>query len=140
MDTNYLEALRYIELAREALLRGDKLGARQFAAQAAELAPELEEVWLLMASLAAPRASLEFLSKALEINPVSPLAQEAFARAMEHLRNDQEQKIVRTEAEAENAARQHSENARKRRIFLFVGILVGLICMIGAVWFFAGVR
>ena len=140
MDTNQLEALHYIELAREAFSGGDKLVARQFAVQAVELAPDLEEVWLLMASLAAPRVSLEFLSKALEVNPISPPAQEAFARAMEHLRNHQEQKFARAEAEAVIAARQQSENARKRRIILLVGLLVGLICLIGALLFSVAVR
>jgi hypothetical protein len=48
--------------------------ARNLARQAAQLAPELESVWLVMASVSSPQAAEIYLKKALEINPQSEQA------------------------------------------------------------------
>jgi lipoprotein-anchoring transpeptidase ErfK/SrfK len=90
MQTNQLTALKLVEQAQNALKSGDRSTARQLAAQAARLAPELEEAWLLLAALAKqPQASLEYLHRALQINPASPRAQKGLAWAMENLRKEQ---------------------------------------------------
>ena len=61
-------ALRRAQIALKA---GDNHTARRFAQKAAELSPDHEEPWLLMAALASPKASIAYLNKALEINPNS---------------------------------------------------------------------
>ena len=89
MNPKQLAALKDVEEAGKALKSGDRNTARRLAAQAAGLAPELEEVWLMMAALASPRASLEYLRKALQINPDSWRAQKGLAWARESLRKEQ---------------------------------------------------
>ncbi|HEY3311899.1 MAG TPA: L,D-transpeptidase family protein [Anaerolineales bacterium] len=85
MNPNQLAAFKILEQAQQALKAGNKDSARQFAAQAAQLAPELEEVWLLMAALAAPRDSVGYLEKALLINPNSERAKKGMAWAQGRL-------------------------------------------------------
>lgn len=88
MNPDLTAAHHALEMAQQARKAGDKLRARQYAEQAAKLAPELEEVWLMMAALASPRASIVFLEKALEINPHSDRARQGMHWAVERLRRD----------------------------------------------------
>lgn len=63
--------------ARAALAAGRKPEARRLARQAAKLAPQQEEPWLLLAAMATPAASLAYLKEALRINPRSTRARKA---------------------------------------------------------------
>jgi hypothetical protein len=63
MEPNQIAAFKLIEEAQQAMKMGDHQAARQFAARAAQSAPELEEVWLIMAALASPRGSVSFLQR-----------------------------------------------------------------------------
>ena len=74
MNQTQLSAFEYLEQAQKAMQSGDVETARRLAALAARLAPEYEEVWLLMAALASPRGSLAYLHRALKINPRSERA------------------------------------------------------------------
>ena len=67
---------------------GIEVNARRFAQQAAKLAPDLEEPWLLLAALATPEASLEYLNRALEINPESKRARQGMHWAIQRLREN----------------------------------------------------
>lgn len=75
-----------IQTALEALKRGDRVTARRLAEQAASLAPESEEPWLILAALAGPAESLAFIQKALQIDPQSKPAQHALEWALERQR------------------------------------------------------
>ena len=77
-----------IREAYRALRRGDRRAARRWAEQAAGLAPESEEPWLLLAALGSPRASLDYLERALEINPRSPRARKGMHWTVKRLRAD----------------------------------------------------
>ena len=58
--------------------------------RAVEIDPGLEDGWLILAYLAEPRASLEYIKKALEVNPGSPAARQALGevqRRLEELSN-----------------------------------------------------
>jgi lipoprotein-anchoring transpeptidase ErfK/SrfK len=66
-----------IQNAREALRRADQAEARRWAEQAARLAPQTEEPWLLLAATSEPRASVEYAKRALVINPQSQRARKA---------------------------------------------------------------
>ncbi len=102
MEPNQTAAFKYIEQAHQAMKAGDHLTARQLAAQAAQSAPELEEVWLLMAALASPRGSVAFLQKALAINPQSERAQKGMRWAQNRLEQELEkQAVVARQAAAE---------------------------------------
>ena len=60
--------------AFQALKSGDRREARRLAEKSASLYPTQEEPWLILAAVASPHASIEYLKKALEINPQSEAA------------------------------------------------------------------
>ena len=74
-----------IQNARQALRRGDQTAARRLAEQAAQLAPELEDPWLLLAAVSGPRESLAHAQRALAINPSSQRAHTAVEWANKRL-------------------------------------------------------
>jgi lipoprotein-anchoring transpeptidase ErfK/SrfK len=126
LTPNQRTAFDLLEQAQVALKNGDKLAARQLAAQAAGLAPELEEVWLMMAALAQPRASLEYLRRALQINPASLRAQQGLARAEENLRKEPAEKAPPCPVPA------RAQKARRRENLTLAVLLLGLflVCLI----------
>ena len=73
--------------AQQAMQRGDRQTARRLAEKAAALAPDREEPWLLLASLASPHASVSYLERALQINPRSQQARQGMHWAVERLRH-----------------------------------------------------
>jgi len=78
MNNQLIEARELIIKARESLRRGDKVSARQMGERAAYLAPEMEDVWLVLAaSDATPQDALAYARKALQLNPHSTRAQRA---------------------------------------------------------------
>lgn len=106
MDMKFIEAREYVIKAREALRRGDRQSARQLGEQAALLAPNMEDVWLVLAaSDANPQDALAYAKKALEINPHSTRAHQAVAWASGRLDPAKVQSTrVATEASGQNAA------------------------------------
>lgn len=74
-----------VQAALQAYRRGDLARARRLAEHAAQLAPQSEEPWLLLAAIASPRASLYYVGKALALNPASPRARQALQWARQRL-------------------------------------------------------
>jgi len=85
-DKHSGEISHTLKKAFQALKRGQRNEARRLATQAAALAPDREEPWLLLASVAAPRASLEYIKRALEINPDSKQARQGMHWALQRAR------------------------------------------------------
>jgi lipoprotein-anchoring transpeptidase ErfK/SrfK len=84
------ESARKIILnAQQAMQRGDRQAARGWAEQAVALDPDSEEPWLFLAALASPRASINYLDRALKINPNSMRARKGMHWAVERLRREQ---------------------------------------------------
>lgn len=77
-----------IQQARQALKKGNRRVARRWAEKAASLNPEKEEPWLIIAALANPRASLEYLKHALELNPTSLPARKGMHWAIQRYRSE----------------------------------------------------
>ncbi len=127
MTPNQLAALRAIDQAQQALKQKDKQTARQYAVQAAQLAPELEEVWLMMAALASPRASIAYIEKALQINPNSERARKGMHWAIGRLRK--EPPLQRPAAKAPT----HVKPSVVRPHFSYLAMLVTIVCLV-AVW------
>lgn len=71
--------------ALAALKRGDKVTAQRLAQQAAGLAPDSEAPWLVLAALSGPEESVDYASKALQVNPHSERAQKALRWAQSRL-------------------------------------------------------
>jgi lipoprotein-anchoring transpeptidase ErfK/SrfK len=86
MSEERYPSIQALERAKQALRRGDRRQARHWAEVAANLAPNQEEPWLLLAGLASPRGSLIYLVKALEINPRSQTARRGMHWAVRRLR------------------------------------------------------
>jgi ABC-type multidrug transport system ATPase subunit len=78
---------QYIQLAYQALQTGDKAKALQIAQETVRLYPNYEGAYLILAALATPRQSIEYLKRALEINPASQRARQGIAWAVNKLRN-----------------------------------------------------
>jgi len=75
MNTKFIEVRKYIANAREALHHGDRHSARKLGEQAALLAPDMEDAWLVLAaSDPNPQNALAYAQKAREINPESTRA------------------------------------------------------------------
>jgi lipoprotein-anchoring transpeptidase ErfK/SrfK len=155
MQPNQLAAFKTLEQAQSAMKSGDKATARQLARQAAQLAPELEEVWLMMAAVATkPEASLEYIHKAQQINPNSPRVQKGLAWATGNLRKGQKTQsasISRPEPitdeqtpailppKAQRKPTQTRSKKTQNRTTLVYAALLGLllVCLIGGVIFAA---
>ncbi len=81
--------------ARQALQGGDRPAARRWAELAASLDPGQEEPWLILASLASPRASVAYLEQVLKINPGSKAARQGMRWAADRLRREKARSPVR---------------------------------------------
>lgn len=89
-----------ITQAKAALRRGDHTLARRLAQQVLALNSENLEAWLLLGGLAKPKASLDYLARALELAPEDPRvhkalqwAQKRMEQAEKNFRKDQTQKL-----------------------------------------------
>ncbi len=78
--------------AKAALQRGERRAARRWAERAVALEPENEEGWLLLAAVAAPRASVTYLNRALRLNPSSRRARKGLAWALQRLETRPEER------------------------------------------------
>lgn len=90
MNNEFVKTRELVIKAREALRHGDKATARQLGEQAARLAPEMEDVWLVRAAAAPnPREALAYARKALQINPQSTRARRGVEWALGQLKQTQ---------------------------------------------------
>lgn len=120
MNSRLDDARSAVEGARQALRDGRRTEARQLAERAAELAPQMEDPWLILAAVASPRASVEYIRQALQINPNSPRAR----RGMEWAR-----------ARLQESPGERDRSGKKRGA-LYPILLFGLGCLVvaAAVW------
>ena len=89
LDTERTE--QALKNARQAYQRGEHREARYWAELAVKLAPGQEEPWLWLAVVASPHASVEYLKRALEINPHSKRARHGMHWAIQRLRANKSQ-------------------------------------------------
>lgn len=82
-----LPVMQSLKSARQALREGRREDAWRHAKLAAELAPEVEEPWLILAALAEPGESMYYLQKAMAINPSSQAARKGMQWALQRLRS-----------------------------------------------------
>jgi lipoprotein-anchoring transpeptidase ErfK/SrfK len=142
MNERFIESRKALTNAREALKTGNMTEARQWAERAAELAPQSEDPWLILAAVVSPRESVQYIRKALEANPDSPRAKKGMEWAMQKLgetpkagispdSGNQAQSGVKSEAKSQV----RSDNPKKRRPLLpILLIVVGCAVFIFAAW------
>ncbi|MDR3574123.1 MAG: L,D-transpeptidase family protein [Anaerolineaceae bacterium] len=130
-----------IQTAYQALQNGDHLTARRWAEKAAQLAPEMEDPWLILASVASPRASLAYLEQALKINPDSSRASVGLSWAQERLRQQATSKPTPAQSVQPAAVVQKPPAPKKRSysssLFLLFGsffALLLLVFLVAATW------
>jgi lipoprotein-anchoring transpeptidase ErfK/SrfK len=85
MNERFIESRKAVASAREALKKGKMTEARKWAEHAAELAPQSEDPWLILAATVSPRESVTYIRKALEANPNSARAKKGMEWAMQKL-------------------------------------------------------
>lgn len=85
MASNKQLAENAVQNALKELRLGKKQAARSWVQRAIKMAPELEDPWLILAAVAEPRASLEYLKEALKINPGSPRARQGLLEVQQKL-------------------------------------------------------
>jgi lipoprotein-anchoring transpeptidase ErfK/SrfK len=139
MNERFIEARRVVALAREALKKGSMTEARQLAERAAELAPQSEDPWLILAAVVSPRESMEYIRKALEANPDSPRAKKGMEWAMQKLGETPKPKAgtsSRDRKQAQGGVRSGDEKNPKKSfpILPILLILMGCAVFIFAAW------
>ncbi len=92
MNNQLEEARLAVQKAREALRNNNRSEARKWAEHAASLAPQMEDPWLVLAAIASPRASMEYIQRALKINPNSPRAHKGMEWAQTRLHDSEQGK------------------------------------------------
>ena len=85
-ESGHSQAIQALRLAKQAIREGRRDEAFQHARYAAELAPGLEEPWLILGALANPVESVYYLRKALAINPISEPARKGMHWAVQRMR------------------------------------------------------
>ncbi len=86
MNERFLQSREALSYAREALKNGSNEEARRWAERAAELAPQSEDPWLILATVAKnPQDSVDYVRKALEVNPNSTRAQKGMEWALQRV-------------------------------------------------------
>lgn len=85
-ESGDLPANQALRLAKQAIREGRRGEAFQHAKRASELAPGLEEPWLILGALATPVESVYYLRKALAINPISEPARKGMHWAVQRMR------------------------------------------------------
>jgi lipoprotein-anchoring transpeptidase ErfK/SrfK len=136
MNSDTTQADQAIQNSYSALREGNKPGARYWAQRAAWLDPDLEDSWLILATISTPTASVAYLERALKINPDSPYA--AVRMHWAKARLEAGEKPAPGEPEEliiahKNALRRRRAVARARKLLLFPALLAGVL----ALWLFA---
>ena len=141
-----------IDNARAALRLGDHASARRLAEQAARLAPDAEEPWLILTAASEPRAALEYAKRALVVNPQSPRARKALEWAKGRLPQEEAkpQPVANPSREAlQSLARlprpdpktePPSPKKTNRRSLAFIALLAGFVCVVVAFAGYSAIR
>ncbi len=87
MDIFKRYALRNLRMAKAAVNKNDAARANRLAQKAVQLDKNLEEGWLILAATSANQDCIDYLNKALEINPESEKAQKGLDWALSKIYN-----------------------------------------------------
>ena len=85
MNDQFIDPREAVSYARQALKNGSVKEAREWAELAAQLAPQSEDPWLILAAIVGPREGMAYIRKALQANPNSPRAQKGMQWALQKL-------------------------------------------------------
>jgi lipoprotein-anchoring transpeptidase ErfK/SrfK len=128
--------------AKLAYQRGDPKEARHWAEIAVSLAPDLEESWLWLASVSSPRASLNYLKRALKINPESARAHRGIAWAEQRLiKHPELSPMGRTRRLIVDRSISTQEMVRVKPVqgWVVLAWIAAALVVIGGLWMWSGV-
>ena len=139
MNAKFNEANLAVQKAREALRNNNRTEARQWAERAAALAPQMEDPWLILAAVASPRASVDYIQRALRINPNSPRARKGMEWALQRLKESpQPKESIQSAAPVPvpvlsvSKGEKRSESKTQLKPWLPI-LIVGIFCLVCAV-------
>ena len=124
-----------LDEAVKALKANDTQSAYIWAKRAAQADPTLEEAWLILARVAKPEMSIQYLQQALKINPQSKRAQQGMAWARKRLQAQKKTRVVQEEpiVAVPKPPSKPPTQKKKRSPLLWVGGFV-LVCLVAAVF------
>lgn len=137
MNERFIESREALTYAREALRNGSQDEARKWAERAASLAPQSEDPWLVLISVAvSPRESVEYARKALEVSPNSPRAKKGMEWALARSGKAPQSTVSSgTQKQAQGAVRNASVTPKKRsRLLPILLIVMGCGVFMFAAW------
>ena len=134
MNDAFIKSRQVVDQARTALRNGDRARARQLAEEAARLAPQAEDPWLILAAVASPRASVDYINKALAINPESPRARKGMDWAMQRLQESPEAPKLFTNGEQAKVPEGSSGKQKRSPLYAILIIVLGCIVVAVAAW------
>jgi Uncharacterized protein conserved in bacteria len=142
MNDRFIQSREALAYAREALKNGANEEARRWAEHAANLAPQSEDPWLVLATVAKnPQESVDYVRKALDLNPNSIRAKKGMEWALQRAREmpqgkvssgNQEQAKVTPETQAKKPVQNESVKSPKKRSKLLPILLIVMGCAVFA--------
>jgi len=130
MNTNLSQAQQALQYAYDALRAGDQKVARRWAGQAAKLAPQLEDPWLILASVSEPKDSIEYLETALRINPDSPRAHKGMAWAQKRLGTETTARVKPEKRKRADKQARKVRGAKTSRKFIIPALFIMAGCLV----------
>src|SRR5258708_17796995 len=130
MPLQFDEARPAVRRAREAMSNNDRTQARQWPEEASRLAPQMEDPWLILAAIANPHDSLEYIQHALEINPKSPRAQRGLEWATQRLHEPEQTPKETAVGLAIPSPAGNSNPSKGKRSLLLPILIVSVGCLL----------
>lgn len=131
------EAKAFLKTARSALQQGDSEEANRLARLAIQQAPNWELPWLFLAATSEPAQGLNFVARALEINPASKPARKAIRWIIRKLPANNRRQAIDRLCIPENLKVRITplEDLTRRRLFSFRLFASFLLCLSGlGIW------
>lgn len=129
-EDTYFQAIRN---AKQSINRGDRLEARRWAQIAVRISPDLEEPWLILASVSSPTASIEYLKRAQSINPQSDNVKAAMTWARSRQKESQPSSNPPLKNLVDPQINKQSFIQLKTSPILW-GLLIGFFIFSGVLW------
>jgi hypothetical protein len=141
MSSDLKVAKQALRKALKKLHRGDHQAAQTWAQRAVELAPGLEEAWLVLACVSEPPLSLEYIKEALKINPESIGARQCLSELQQRLEEASQEPAPQTPQPQHVSSRHKNRPALLAwlRLFPVYGLAIFCIAIIVRLIFQSGI-